>query len=187
MTRTPADTVSATAPDVLSTSGPHPSIGERAMDFGQFVGEWDMDVQFLDEAGDVIYQQPGTWEFGWVLDGRVVQDVLVYPSMDGVRSSEPGRRRVGTTLRHVDPETGRWRVVWLGAASGIVVFLSGGRDEKVLKLEGQEDSGALLRWTFTDITPTSFVWTGWISTDGGESWRIEQLMHARRRTGGSDH
>src|SRR5665811_2425425 len=114
--------------DVLTSDGPHPSLGEGAIAFGQFVGYWDMDVRFYDQGGGISYQQPGSWSFAWVLDGRAVQDILIYPELHGEPSFEPGRRRVGTTLRHYDPEADRWRVAWLGATSGILVFLTGGRD-----------------------------------------------------------
>ena len=38
------------------------------------------------------------------------------------------------------------------------------------------------RWSFTDITPDSFLWLGEVSFDDGITWFLEQEMRATRRT-----
>jgi hypothetical protein len=48
-------------------------------------------------------------------------------------------------------------------------------------LEGTEADGTLDRWTFTDITPDSFTWTGYESKDGGATWPMIERMRCRRR------
>lgn len=53
-------------------------------------------------------------------------------------------------------------------------------DEGIL-ITGPDMDGSRLQWTFTDITAESFIWTGRTSVDG-ESWRIEQVMVAQRRS-----
>jgi hypothetical protein len=37
------------------------------------------------------------------------------------------------------------------------------------------------RWSFTEITPVSFLWLGEVSFDGGTTWFLEQEMRGRRR------
>ena len=46
--------------------------------------------------------------------------------------------------------------------------------------EGTHESGAVLRWTFTDITRNSFHWLGERRNDGGVRWRLQVDIHARR-------
>ena len=140
-----------------------------------------MDIQFFDDFGYSIFRAPGTWAFSWVLDGRVIQDVLAYADLGDVKKDVPGLRRIGTSLRHYDPEKDTWRVVWLGATSGVLVLLTAGLAGDEIWVEGKEGESALLRWMFTEIALDRFRWMGLISEDGGQSWRKEQEMLARRR------
>ena len=165
----------------LPAAGPHPTYRDQLMLFGQFVGVWDLDVLFFDEAGNIVFHGPGEWAFAWVLDGRALQDVLTYADVHDPMANAPGQRRTGTSLRQYHPQTNRWRIVWLGATSGILLFLEGGRVGDEIWLEGKEGDSALLRWMFTEIGDDQFHWQGLVSTDGGVSWWMEQEMYARRR------
>jgi hypothetical protein len=51
-------------------------------------------------------------------------------------------------------------------------------DEMVLE---REDGGDVVRWIFSRITDESFHWRAVRSGDGGETWRLEQVMLATRR------
>ena len=165
----------------LRADGPHPDYANQLMLFGQFVGVWDMDIQFFDSAGNSIFHGLGEWKFSWILDGRAIQDVLTYADLQDATKTAPGERRTGTTLRYYDPKTDVWRALWLGASSGIFLPLKGKPSADGILLEGHEDDGAQIRWTFTEITPDSFHWRGVASTDNGTSWYLEQEMFARRR------
>jgi hypothetical protein len=161
----------------LRANGPHPSLTEELKDFGQFVGQWAMDVTFFDEVGAVVYHEPGEWSFAWVLDGRAIQDVLTYPRVD-----ESGTvLGIGTTLRYYDRRTRKWAVTWNGVVTGITVVLSGGRVGDELRLEGLDPDGKICRWVFTEITTDRFVWSGYESSDVGASWRLEQRMVGIRK------
>jgi hypothetical protein len=161
----------------LHASGPHPHLTEQLRDFGQFVGQWDMDVMFFDEAGELVYREPGVWSFAWVLDGRAIQDVLTYPRVD---ESGPVLG-IGTTLRYYDHRTRKWAVTWNGVVTGITVVLSGGRVGDELRLEGPDPDGRLNRWIFSEITHDRFVWSGYGSDVDGASWKLEQCMIGTRR------
>jgi hypothetical protein len=166
----------------LPADGPHPDLSAQLMLFGQFVGVWDMDIEFYDDAGQTAFKQPGIWSFDWVLDGRVIQDVLVYPPNDQPGAIAPGIRRIGTTLRYYHPRSHTWQVIFLGAVSGVTVILHGGQvgDEIQLASEPEPD-GTLNRWMFTNITANSFLWMGYESSDGGTTWHLRQRMTGRRR------
>lgn len=108
--------------DLLFASGPHPDFEEELNLFGQFTGDWDMVVKFFNDSGDCTYEGLGLWSFGWILDGRAIQDVLVYDPPDQYQAP-PGMRRIGTSLRSFHPETRSWRVTWISATSGIYLSL----------------------------------------------------------------
>jgi hypothetical protein len=161
----------------LRADGPHLLMRDKLEAFGQFVGTWDMSVEFYDDGGNCIYREPGEWAFAWVLDGRAIQDVLTYP-----RADETGVvRGIGTSLRFYDRRSDVWQVIWLGAVTGIIVVLSGGPDSENIRLEGPDPDGTLNRWVFTEITTQRFVWKGFESRDGGNTWLLQQLMIGARR------
>ncbi|WP_338864757.1 hypothetical protein [Myxococcus stipitatus] len=166
--------------ELLRAEGPLPALAEPLALFGRFVGAWDMDIAFFDAMGKETYRQPGEWSFSWVLDGRVIQDVLAYPNPEGLRTS-PGERRIGTSLRHFIPSLGAWRVVWMGATVGYLVSLIGRAVGDDIHIEGQDPDGRPLRWMFTEISDDAFTWQGFLSDDGGVTYRLTQRMLARRR------
>ncbi|HEY3143166.1 MAG TPA: DUF1579 family protein [Acidimicrobiales bacterium] len=173
-TDAPAWTTFAAA---LAAEGPHPEHRVELMTFGQFVGSWAMDVRLFDQAGQLTTHTPATWTFAWVLDGRAIQDVLVFGAPDG--GTPTGR---GSTLRYFDPRADLWHVYWLGSATGTIVRLHGSPSADDIVLEGDDVDGSPLRWMFRDVTADRFHWTGHASDDGGRSWRLEQEMDARRLT-----
>tara|TARA_R110002111_G_scaffold120446_7_gene183656 strand:- start:653 stop:1183 length:531 start_codon:yes stop_codon:yes gene_type:complete len=162
-------------------SAPHPDYREKLMLFGQFEGEWDMDITFYDDSGNVTFNGPGRWDFAWVMDGRVFQDVMTFPDLRDPMAIEPGKRNIGTSLRHYDPKSDSWRIVWIGASSGNLCFLTARKDGDDLLAERNEKGLSLLRWRFSDITENQFHWTGHYSNDDGQTWILEQEMIVTRR------
>jgi hypothetical protein len=55
------------------------------------------------------------------------------------------------------------------------VTLIGRKDGDEIRLEG-EAGGEMVRWTFSDIHPDRFHWTGMTSSDGGATWWKRQEM-----------
>ncbi len=167
--------------EMLRADAPHPKLRDKLMLFGQFVGSWDMRVMFYDEKGAMTYDQPGLWSFSWVLDGRAVQDVLVYPNPDNNFKNTPGDRRIGTTLRFYDPKLDAWRVIWLGVVSGNLGVMIGKKVGEEIWIEEKETDGSLTRWMFTEIANDRFHWKGTTSQDQGKSWKVGQEMFGTRR------
>ena len=158
----------------LRASGPHASLGARAQLFDRFVGTWDLDCVFYSKEGKTNRFR-GAWMFDWVLDGLVVQDVLI----EGDKESG---RKLGTTIRFYDAAASQWRIVWIPPLSGNVIALRGGAAGDRIVLLGDDVDGSKLRWSFNDIKVDSFLWRGETSADGGRTWRIEQEMHLKRRS-----
>jgi len=163
---------------VLRAGGPHPSLGRQADLFGRFAGAWDADYKFIAEDGSVR-QARGEVLVGWVLDGHALQDLWIdFP--------EPGsgnERNIGTTLRIVDPKSGKWQVVFVAPTANRMQRLEGGAEGDRIVLRGQREDGSEIRWSFNDVRPDTFVWRGELSRDGGKTWRLREEHHMRRRTG----
>ncbi len=167
----------------LRADGPFAAWREQLMLFGQFVGVWDIDAEYYKQDGQRRYHGHWEWSFAWILDGRAIQDVIVVlPDSDSLGPpsvTRAQRSAGGTTVRYCDPATGLWTIYYLGAVSGITTVLRGGAVGDTIVLEGSDPDGTQNRWTFSDITPVSFSWTGLESADGTNWWR-NQRMHGTR-------
>ena len=163
----------------IAASGPHPELRDPLQLFGQFVGEWDIDGVLIDEDGQ-RHPHPAEWLFTWALEGRAIQDVLIAPPLHQ-DATGVDRFEYGTTIRFYDPPSQLWRITYISPVAGTVHRLDGGLRGDAIVLEGPRSSGELQRWQFSDITANSFLWTGRVSTDDGNTWRVDEEMRARRR------
>src|SRR5689334_10182339 len=104
MSPTPIRSPSASLIDALHTDRPAPDRAERMGLYGRLVGRWEMDVvAYGDDAA--MRNGRGEIHFGWVLEGRAIQDVWITPPR-GARVSDPpagAANFYGTTLRVYDP------------------------------------------------------------------------------------
>jgi hypothetical protein len=161
--------------ELLAADGPAPTLAEGLSLFGRFVGSWDVESVVYDLDGSER-REPCEWHFAWVLGGRAVQDVLF-------RAGAPPQQR-GTTLRAYDERSGLWHVTWTAPAAGQFVHLVARAVPEGILLEGRTADGRSdERWRFSEIRPDAFTWRGECSLDGGRSWRLQQVMQARRRRG----
>jgi hypothetical protein len=163
---------------VLSASGPHASLGDEARVWDRFVGTWDCDFGFHLEDGSVRHS-PGELEFGWVLDGRAIQDLWITYPKQGEKE-----RGIGTSIRFFDDKSRTWHVVFVNPKYGAVLSVQGGVEGDRIVLRGDDKEGSQLRWSFNDIRDDSFTWRGEKSRDGGKTWRLEEEHHMRRRSSG---
>jgi hypothetical protein len=168
--------------DALGADGPFAEHADALTLFGRFVGTWDVDVTLFDLDGSVRAEGPGEWSFGWVLEGRAIQDVLVRPPRAARDSSnQTDFWEYGTTLRVYDPPSGTWRITWFAPARGGELRLVARADGDDIVLDGVEREPIAFRWVFSEITDDSFVWRGSGSDDDGANWLVLQEMRARRR------
>lgn len=159
----------------LAATGPHPSLVDEARLFDHLVGAWDCDYSFHAEDGSVR-RAKGELKFGWILDGRALQDIWIsYPRED------QGERTMVTSLRFFDTKAKTWRVIFVAPAYGLVMAMEGGAEGDRIVLRGLDGDGFPVRWSFNDMTADAFVWRGETSRDGGETWRLEEEHHMRRR------
>ena len=158
----------------LAASGPHPSLGDEAKVFDRFVGTWDCDFTFYGEDGTTRHAS-GELLFGWVLDGRVLQDIWISYPKDTTQE-----RNIGTSIRFFDSQAKVWRVFFVNPIYGSIM-VQGGAEGEAIVLRGVDLDGASIRWSFNDIKSGSFVWRGEKSRNGGKTWRLEEEHRMRRR------
>jgi hypothetical protein len=166
--------------EVLHAPGPHPDLAEKLMLFGRLVGSWDIEGRTFDEQGIVLRRQDGEWHFGWILEGRAIQDVLIAPRRTG-RQPEPAAEAFDTAVRWYDPSIDAWRITIVAPIFGVVVSLIAREHDDEIWLEGSGPQGYPVRWTFSDFTPERVRWQGFVSRDDGVTWiRDEEIILTRR-------
>ena len=171
----------------LHATAPFPALADKLMLFGQFVGSWDLQIVYYARDGTVARRMPGEWHFGWVLEGRAIQDVWIAPKRAS-RALDTAVEEFGATLRFYDTKLGDWRSTWIGPVKGTVRPFAVRETEDEIILDGSFARGASTRWIFSRITPDSFQWRAVESCDGWKTCRLEQEMFATRQsTGPSTH
>jgi hypothetical protein len=161
--------------DVLSAPGPNTALGEEARTFDRLVGTWEAEFTFRRGDGTLLHKK-GELHFGWVMDGRAIQDLWIgYPA-----EGRP-ERTIGTTIRFFDTKLHQWRIVFINPQSNYIVNAQGGREGDRIVFRGLDIDGFVLRWTFSDITGDTFHWQGEKSHDGGASWTLEEDHQMKRR------
>jgi hypothetical protein len=167
--------------EALAADGPFAERADKLMLFGQFVGTWDAEISVFGVDGTAPEQRhAGEWRFGWVLEGRAIQDVLTSP-LPEERANGAETIEYGTTLRFYDARIDAWRITWIAPPFGRVVNLIARPDGEDILLEGRAPNGWLVRWSFSDITGESFRWQGRLSTDEGRTWALAEEMRLQRR------
>lgn len=164
----------------LSAPGRSPAIPAAADAYGWLIGSWELDVCHY--GVDVSARRlKAEAHFGWVLDGRAVQDVWIMPRRAARAAElEQGCAMHGTTLRVWDPALQAWRVTWIDP-------LNGRRDELIGRWSGAEvvqvgihADGTPIRWIFSEISPDAFRWRGEALQADGCSWTLEGEFRAKR-------
>jgi hypothetical protein len=180
-----AETGSSTFMDVLHSAGPAADRAGKMGLYGWLAGSWETDIIAHDQGG-ARHTNRGEIHAGWVLEGRALQDVWMIPRRTERRADAPLPQLpvtgawYGTTLRVYDPGIDAWHILWSDPATQFFCRQIGrARGEDIVQ-EGRLESGVLLRWSFTKITPASFHWLGEVSADGGASWRLQVEVLARR-------
>lgn len=156
---------------------------DRLQLYGRFIGDWETDI--ITHAPDgARHEGQGEIHFGWILQGRAIQDVWMIPRLKDRRLDGPilpvAGNWYGTTIRVYDPRIDAWRIFWIDPATMVFRQQIGRARGPDIVQEGTTESGSLSRWSFTKITPQSFHWLGEESTDSGVSWRLLVEVLARR-------
>jgi hypothetical protein len=154
---------------VLAAPGRSPEIPADLDVYGWLVGSWSLEVLHY-RAIDVSGQRlKGEAHFGWVLEGRAIQDVWIMPN-----------HMYGTTLRVWDASIHAWRITWINPATGHREEQIGRWSGRDIVQVGTRSDGTPTRWMYTEITPESFRWTGEALQADGKSWKLEGEFRATK-------
>lgn len=164
----------------LSADGPARELREKMDLYGWLIGAWELDVtRFPAHAPQLTLK--GEWHFGWVLEGRAIQDVWIVPPR-GARHGDAvvNRNSYGSTLRIYDPAIDAWQIQWSDPVTQNFCTMTGRRDGDDIVQFGRNAAGQAIRWSFSQITPDRFRWRGETSPDDGANWRLDVEFIARR-------
>jgi hypothetical protein len=160
----------------LGSDHPAPDRGEKLNLYGWLKGSWHMDATIFSADGTRQHTGTGEIHFAWVLEGRALQDVWILPGVF-----------YGTTLRVYDPSLDAWHILWSDPLRQVYRRQIGRARGRDIVQEGtDETSGAPVRWSFTEITPDSFRWTGERSDDGGKTYWLQAEFFATRASRGEN-
>ncbi|MBV9631103.1 MAG: hypothetical protein JO230_23615 [Xanthobacteraceae bacterium] len=152
----------------LHSAGPAGDRADQLGLYGWLIGAWTMDATVHIDNG-TEHRGSGEIHFGWVLEGRAIQDVWILPGVF-----------YGTTLRVYDPGLDAWHILWSDPLRQFYTRQIGRAAGKDIVQLGKNDMGEAVRWSFTEITPDSFCWTGERSRDDGQTWQLQAKFLARR-------
>jgi hypothetical protein len=167
----------------------HANASERAEAlqlYGRFVGNWDSEIIAHGPDG-ARHCARGEIHFGWILEGRAIQDVWMIPRLADRAGAPPfpiAGNWYGTTIRVYDPTIEAWRIYWIDPARNTFRQQVGRASGEDIVQEGTTESGALSRWSFTKITENSFHWLGEAKPAGTSDWRLILEVRAERRKSG---
>jgi len=175
--------------DALHAHGPAPDRADKMGLYGWLIGAWEMDV-IVHLANEAEYRGKGEIHFGWVLEGRAIQDVWITPPR-GSRGDPISAAAdfYGSTFRIYDPGidgqgSGVWHIFWLDPVKQFYSRMLGRADgQDIEQLTVNETPQRC--WRFTDITPDSFHWTADVDEgkDGAVQWHRHVEFFARRIAG----
>jgi hypothetical protein len=165
---------------LLHADGPNAEHEAALRLYGRFVGDWDAEVTAHASDG-TTHTAPGEIHFGWVLEGRAVQDVWIIPRRTGTPPFPITGNWYGTTLRVYDPTISAWRICWFDPARSVFRQQIGRPRGADIVQEGTTEAGELTRWSFTDITDDCFHWLGEVKPATAAVWRLVVDVRAKRR------
>jgi hypothetical protein len=166
---------------LLSAPGRSAEIPESADAYGWLVGKWELEVMHYKAMNLASEKIKGEVHFGWVLEGRAIQDVWIMPRpSDRKPDSDRVNNMYGTTLRIWDSAIQAWRIRWVNPVSGHEERQTGRRVGNEIVQIGARSDGTPTRWRFTEITCDSFHWLGEALEPDGRTWKLEGEFLARR-------
>lgn len=155
--------------EALSTRNKGAHIPDDKNYFGPLVGAWEFDGEYLNDK-DELCTSKGEWIFSWVLEGKAVQDVFIWPPRSE-RNKPLGDNEYGTTLRFYNPKTEKWDIIYTDNGTPVVLEADKAGESIVLT----EKNEGKMRWIFSDITENSFVWRSVLTLDDGGEKQLARL------------
>jgi hypothetical protein len=150
-------------------------------DFDFYMGSWRVHHRRLKDrlAGSTEWEEFEGTSTAWpILDGA--------GNIDDNVIELPGGTYRAISLRSFDPETQQWSIWWLDGRYPMGPLdppVRGGFKDGVGTFKAEEtfrDKPIVVRFIWSDITPTSTRWEQAFSPDGGETWEVNWVMESTR-------
>jgi hypothetical protein len=170
---------------LLAASGRSPEIPEENDVYGWLVGSWDLEALHYAAVDVAPLRIQGEVHFGWVLEGRTIQDVWIMPRVSERNANlAKTNNTYGTTLRIWDASIQAWRIRWINPVTNHCEQQTGRRvgprkDDDIVQVGARID-GTPTRWRFTEITQDSFHWIGESLNADGATWKLEGEFRCKR-------
>lgn len=120
----------------LHCAGPAADRVDKMGLYGRLIGRWTFDATVHRDDG-TEHSGVGEIHFGWVLEGRAVQDVWILPGVF-----------CGTTLRVYDPGIDAWHILWSDPLRQHYARQIGRAQGADIVQLGTNDAGEAVRWSF---------------------------------------
>jgi len=129
--------------------------------FGFLIGSWEVEAVLRDREGRTKSIR-GEVHASWVLEGRAIQDLFIFPRRADRASGVPVHGdRYATTIRTYDRTLRAWRVNFINpAADETSAQLIGRRHGNEVAMEGNLSGGTPVRWRYDIFTPIAFHYIG---------------------------
>ncbi len=146
--------------------------------FEPLIGAWDLKWIGYDRNGNT-QTEIGEWFFFWALEGRILQDLWIIPSLENRGKEGYPKGEYGTTLRYYDKKQQKWKASWFGPLNNSFVSFTIIRTDDEIVLESESGAEMQRKWIFSQIQPDSFHWRGEKMRDG--SWFLDEEMQVVRK------
>lgn len=167
--------------EALLASQRAPEIPETEDLFGWLVGSWEIEASLHGEDGH-IEQRRGEVHASWVLEGRAIQDLFIFPSRQERQAgaASPGDR-YATTIRTFDNFLGAWHVSFINpAAEETNAQLIARRDGDGILMEGRLSDQTPVRWRYGGVTANAFHYSAEKWNSDGTAWEIYLELSGKR-------
>ncbi|MEX0957496.1 MAG: hypothetical protein WDZ83_20050 [Rhizobiaceae bacterium] len=157
----------------LGAEGPAPDRAKDMALYGRLIGSWEMETDHRLDDG-TIQKSTGEIHFGWVIEGRAIQDLWIRPK-------RPAQSTMyGTTLRVFDPAIDGWHIIWSDPLNQDYLRQIGRAEGRDIVQIGDDSRGRKTRWRYTEIAADSFRWFGEERASENDPWKITYEHFARR-------
>lgn len=154
------------------------AIPEESDLFGFLIGDWELDAVLYDAKGQTR-RRKGELHAVWVLEGRAIQDLFIFPRRADRNGPVPDDR-YATTIRTFDQFRNAWHIAFINpAAPETSAQLLARREGQYIVMEGELAGGTAIRWRIDSITETTYHYIAERATAGGGWHRYLELFGKR--------
>lgn len=158
--------------DALVASQRAPELADADDIFDFLIGSWDLEAVLYDATGQ-RQRSKGELHVSWVLEGRAIQDLFIFPRRaDRVSGVPAWGDRYATTIRTYDRTLQAWRLHFINpAAPETSARLIARRKGEGIEIDGELSDGTRVRWRYVTVAPTSFHYTAERLRENG-TWQL---------------